>query len=331
MTPRATLVRSLLVAALVALSTACGSQGTRMDFVPATVAAGPTVPVAGHCSMTTLNALVPVGGPARAPAGVSRGGSLPPDFTPVRVFSCATEERDVPGDGLWRVAEERSAPAGAIADLVAAYRTTTAAVMSGPDSACALVADEDPPIAFVDAHGTAIWPAPPRDPKCSHIVPTVTAAIHAVPWTVTATERIVHDRTAGGCVRGFKDMLDLTPPGPAAPGPYFAQTPGRVAICVYQKSAGGDGAGTLVHERVLRGTGLAEALAVLDAAPPARDCMASSTRFAVLYADGEQRESYLELDGCRRVGRIATGGAGDHAGVRQLDAAGLAALVGSGA
>jgi hypothetical protein len=94
--------------------------------------------------------------------------------------------------------------------------------------------------------------------------------------------------------------------------------------------------GVFEREIVLSGAALTKAVSVLDAAPAAAECSGQPTRYAELIGDADpaagaqgDQDGYVELDGCRRVGTINTGG-GKPPGLRQLDAAAIAALTPGG-
>jgi hypothetical protein len=149
-----------------------------------------TVYVKTACSLTAGNTLVPLD-PAKSPTaspgypGLGRGGAIPAGFAPVSVIGCGMDVQDVPGDGTWQVATQTEAD-GDLDDLVAAYRMPAP---TPPGNVCTTDMDLDPAIAFVDAGGTAIWPAPPRDAICHHISTRVTAAMRALHWPVTKSQR----------------------------------------------------------------------------------------------------------------------------------------------
>jgi hypothetical protein len=309
----------------------------------ATPAAG-TVYVQTSCSFTAVNGLVP-SDPAHLPTptstlpgsgpGRDAGGAIPAGFAVASVMGCTFDEEAVPGDGTWRVAKQTKADSG-LDELVAAYRTPPpASPPPGGSYSCTMELDMDPVIAFVGADGTAIWPAPPRDPVCHHITPRVRNALNALHWTVTKSQRIQRDVSGGGCASGYKDMLsiDPLPKSMLAPptGPYFASTPKRLALCVFAVDPAGEAGrgivleGKLDHEIDLTDAALAKAVRLFDAAPAAdASCTAQPTRFAVLLADGAP-QGYLELDGCQRLGDTE---AVDHhnGGMRQLSAADVAEL-----
>ena len=183
-----------------ALIGGCASQGSgssaSADSAPKSTAA--TVYVENQCSFTTANTLVPKGsgppflmGPERAGSG--HGGAIPDGFAPVGVIGCGLDVQSTPEDGTSQIATQRRAD-GDLDDLISAYR-----MPAPPDhgNGCTAEMDADPVIAFVDAKGTAIWPAPPRDARCGHISTRVSAALKALHWTVTKSERVGHASAQG--------------------------------------------------------------------------------------------------------------------------------------
>ena len=80
----------------------------------------------------------------------------------------------------------------ALDDLITAYRmpAPTTDVRAGTAVDCPAYMDPDPVIAFVDAQGTAVGPAPPRDTSCGHISTRVKTALAALHWTVTKSEKV---------------------------------------------------------------------------------------------------------------------------------------------
>jgi hypothetical protein len=152
-----------------------------------------TVYVKTTCSFTATNTLVPtdpanqVGRSMTDPA-YGHGRAIPAGFTPVAVIGCPFAVLD-PASGT-RTATQTKADSG-LDDLFTAYRmpAPTVEIPAGP-RLCSADFDPDPVIAFVDASGTAVWPAPPRDANCDHISTRVRTALAAVHWTVTKSERV---------------------------------------------------------------------------------------------------------------------------------------------
>ncbi len=141
---------------------------------------GAPVYVTPECTLTPpVNTLKNADGSAPDHIG-GRGGPIPPGFTPVRAVRCGEF-----GDGMstTQTQAEIQDPQ-ALSALTAAYRSTTDLEYRGPVMACAAYADLDPAVALVDAHGTAIWPGPPRD-SCDHVVAAVEKIVEKGPWAVT--------------------------------------------------------------------------------------------------------------------------------------------------
>lgn len=190
--PARALAVPLGVIALLAGCTDSHSAGTRSR--PNAMPTSATVYVQTTCSFTAMNTLVPTD-PAQRTAmpsathpGVGHGGAIPPGFTPVALIGCPFAVADATGA---RIATQTKADS-ALDDLITAYRMPAPAadIRSGTAVACPAYMDPDPVIAFVDAQGTAVWPAPPRDATCGHISTRVTTALAALHWTVTKSERV---------------------------------------------------------------------------------------------------------------------------------------------
>ena len=98
--------------------------------------------------------------PAAAP------GSIPDGCTPVRAVECGPAVVGEPGS------QSELRDPKAVKALFAAYRTTHIRDYISSEHFCTLQAENDFPIAFVDAHGTAILTVAPRD-RCDHIVAEV--------------------------------------------------------------------------------------------------------------------------------------------------------------
>lgn len=312
--------RALIALALLALVSGCTVRADPL-VGPTQVGSGTPVRVADHCPMTAANTLT-VLDPESAKL-YPHIGALPADFVPVRVFTCETDDRAVSGDGNWRFAIERTAPGDVIARLAAAYRIPAAFKSDGRHCPGEFIYP-DPQIAFVDAQGTAIWPAAPRDPVCGEVIAAVDLAEQTASWTTTDTRRVQQNITAEGCRNHMDDRIILDPKGPAVPGRFFLEAPTHLTVCVYRMdSASG---GTYARVKVLLGDDFTAAIATLDAATPATPCTRTATWFAMLISDGTPQESYMELDGCQRVEQTGTSSAGEGQGLRQLDQAGVAAL-----
>jgi len=143
--------------------------------------AGSPVHVMPECTFTSFNTLKNTDGstPDNLPRD-QEAGPIPADFVPVRAVRCAE---------FWNGGSETATRAeirepGALNALLAAYRTTKVREYREPIMDCTDNLDLDPAIALVDAHGTAIWPAPPRD-TCGHIVTAVNTFFTNDQWIVT--------------------------------------------------------------------------------------------------------------------------------------------------
>lgn len=133
--------------------------------------------VSGYWGMAATR--MPSGPPVyvrpECPLPPDRGGPIPKGFKAVRVIECGLPG----GDGALT-------DPNAVHALVAAYRTTHTREYISSKTACALFADNDLPIAFVDAHGVAIEPAAPRD-ICGHVVGAVRDAAGKAQWAGART------------------------------------------------------------------------------------------------------------------------------------------------
>ncbi|WP_194893906.1 hypothetical protein [Catenulispora pinisilvae] len=140
---------------------------------------GAPVYVKPECTLTLGNAFESATG--SAPVRIGRGGPIPAGFTPVRAVRCG-----VYGDSSSETATQSEVrDPGALKAMVAAYRTTHVREHVGDQPVfCPAIAELDPIVALVDAHGVAIVPGAPRD-ACDFIVPAVISATRDAVWTVT--------------------------------------------------------------------------------------------------------------------------------------------------
>jgi hypothetical protein len=190
---------TLLAAALVSGCTGKNADSPGSPPNQATPSAAAPVYVQAGCSFTLLNTLLPTDPTQRSAPGPDNpggghGGAIPAEFSPVRVIGCGMGVESSPGEGTWQLATQTTAD-GDLDDLVAAYRGPAPAPAG---SVCRAYADHDPVIAFVDAKGVAVWPAPPRDGVCGHISTRVTTAMNALRWRVTKSQRTSHAAAQGG-------------------------------------------------------------------------------------------------------------------------------------
>jgi hypothetical protein len=150
-----------------------------MARVKTTMPTGSPVYVMPECTLTSSNTLKNADGSTPDHIG-GPGGPVPPGFTPLRAVRCGAYGDD---KSMTQTQAEVRDPS-ALAALVAAYRTESVLEFQGPMWICAAYADLGPAIALVDAHGTAIWPAAPRD-SCGHVIVAVKKATGGDKWIVT--------------------------------------------------------------------------------------------------------------------------------------------------
>lgn len=149
--------------------------------VRTTMPTGPVIYIRPECTLDRINTLKNTDGSTPDHMG-GPGGPIPAGFMPVRAVRCSAY-----GDSksLTQTQAEIRDPS-ALNDLLAAYRTTSVLEPETAKRFCPLYADMDPTIALVDAHGTAVWPAPPRD-DCHHVIEAVKTAVGNDKWVVTGS------------------------------------------------------------------------------------------------------------------------------------------------
>jgi hypothetical protein len=248
-------------------------------------------------------------GPASCPDDPSQSeqpkppsGRVPDGFVPAEVVLCAVATRSYPGEGEWLVAVEQRARSG-FDELLGELRRPSSPRTA---QACTLELVPAPWFALVGSDGRVVRPAVPTD-ECRKPRREALAALQSLPYQTVAERRIrqVQSQQAidTGCADEWKDVLVLEAgqARPGGPGPVFDQRIDRLVVCTY-RNAGGEQppAGVLSGGREARGEQLAELLAALEGAGPARSCRRQHSAFALLRPVGGG-EAYVELDGCRRV------------------------------
>ena len=139
---------------------------------------GSPVYVKPECTLTLGNAFESTTGSAPVPMGV--GGPIPAGFAPVRAVRCG-----VYGDSSSETATQSEVrDPGVLKAMVDAYRTTHVREHVSDPQICPAIAELDPIVALVDAHGVAIVPGAPRA-VCDFVVPAVISATRDAVWTVT--------------------------------------------------------------------------------------------------------------------------------------------------
>ncbi|MFG3715232.1 hypothetical protein [Micromonospora sp. NPDC047730] len=246
---------------------------------------------------------------ARDAAALPRLGG---DLTPAAVVICGHEPQRRVDGGEDMVATERRSDD--VAALVAALRLPDEPRTDGP---CTSEMPSAPWLAVVDADGRWMRPGIPLDP-CRKLRAEVRTALDALPLTTVATRAVAEiesaEAAAAGCSQRWADMVSVeTTANPdarrgALPRPFPAGK--QVRLCVYDvpKSERGNGkpAGEFAHGTVLpadRRTAIEQAL---RAAGPAEACRTHASRFALLWSvAGGDPQTYVELDGCRRIMVVA--------------------------
>jgi hypothetical protein len=146
--------------------------------------------------------------------------------------------------------------------------------------------------------------------RCGKLRPEVREALDALPLTTVAARTVAEvesaEAAATGCSQHWKEVIAVEatrnphPPRRALPEPFPAGH--QIRLCVYEVSKSEQGTGNFVHGTVLpadRRTAIGRAL---RAAGPVASCSGPASRFALLWpTSGGDPETYVELDGCRRV------------------------------
>ncbi|MER7334104.1 MULTISPECIES: hypothetical protein [unclassified Micromonospora] len=251
------------------------------------------------------------------------------DFTPTSVVICGLEPQRRADGGEDMVATERRGDD--VAALVTALRLPD---QPGTDGPCTREMPTAPWLALVDGDGRWTRPGMPVD-RCGKLRPEVLAALDALPLTTVATRAVAEiesaEAVAAGCSQRWKDMFAVETAAnrdvrrAALPEPFPAGQ--QVRLCVYEVPKRGEGksdAGEFAHGTVLPADGRAAIERALRAAGPAAACSTHASRFALLWSvAGGDPQTYVELDGCRRIMVVAYPGGPVLA---QGDAA-LAALI----
>jgi hypothetical protein len=252
-------------------------------------------------------------GPMATAGDVAALPRLDGDFTPTAVVICGREPQRRADGGQDLVATERRSDD--VAALVTALR-----LQDDPSDAvmCTTEASVLPWLALIDADGRWMRPRIPVG-VCGKPRPEVSEALAALQLTTVATRPVVElesaEAVAAGCSQKWKDVLSVetagnrTPRRGAVPEPFPAGQ--QVRLCVYEVTNSEPGTGNFVHGTVLpadRRTAIEHAL---KAAGPAEPCSAHASRFALLRSvAGGDPQTYVELDGCRRIMVVPRPGAG---------------------
>jgi hypothetical protein len=225
-------------------------------------------------------------------------GGIPEDFATAAVVRCRQDVQEFPGEGTWTVmiTERADTPAS---DLIAELRQPSDTPSGDPCPAIAVFA---PYFLLVDGAGRALLPAVPTD-ACGLPRQEVQKALDALSYTEVSRARVGQSQSQRsaetGCPDAYKDMITITEGTPAPARDLWPPDVATVGVCVY--AVADSVSGRLETGLVLRGplaTALGEALNEAGEAAP---CTSPHTRFAVLTPSPQAAETFLELDGCRRV------------------------------
>ncbi|MEH0971245.1 hypothetical protein V6U77_08955 [Micromonospora sp. CPCC 205546] len=260
---------------------------------------------------------------AEAAPGMARLGFMTPeddaaalprldgDFAPTGVVICEREPQRRADGGEDLVLTERRGDD--VAALVIALRLPDE---SSTARSCTLEMPMLPWLAVVDADGRWMRPRIPVG-ACGKLRPEVREALAALELTTVATRPVAEiesaEAAAAGCSQSWKDVVSVETtrkPGPrtgALPEPFPARQ--QVRLCVYEVSK--SETGNFVHGTVLEADRRTAIEKVLKAAGPAEPCSAHASRFALLRSvTGGDPQTYVELDGCRRIMVVTYPGAG---------------------
>jgi len=255
-----------------------------------------------------------------APESMSAAATqtLPVEFVPVSASRCVLGIETVAGDGEWYLLREQEAR-GDLSELTSELRRPDEKATG--DVACPAIAVGQTVITLVDIAGRSIVPSIPQT-ACHTAIPSVLTAIRALPWQTVHTSKVRQLRTeldvSSNCSKIVKPMTDITaldrrPQSTVTTSLVFPVTPSALQVCRYDLDPNDvftdRGArlmmGVLVGAAILKGQALTEAVAAMNAAPPAiaGACTLPQAPFAVLYpADGPGGPFVtVELGGCHRM------------------------------
>ncbi|GAA1799600.1 hypothetical protein GCM10009682_21530 [Luedemannella flava] len=237
---------------------------------------------------------------------------LPPlddGFTPTAAVVCATAfEMDPDFSQRNFLTEGRTDD---IAGLLAALRLPS----EHRWGACTAIDHIIPFVVLLDADNRWVRPGTPSD-SCGTIREEVRDAVTALKLTPVSKRLIREDLSSGAgkatCAEHWADMVWVRTttqtggPNWSTPGTPPLRDGDEVRLCVYTVADSTRGSlmptGDLDHDGVLTARQWRPIAAKLGAAGPAPTCDAPATRFALLRrADNTGGDTYVELDGCRRV------------------------------
>jgi hypothetical protein len=321
-------VSVLACAALLTASGACARGGSSGSFGSGAVdASGDPAGLGISCTDPGFG-LAPqpsASGPSPQP--------LPADFVPVSASRCLYSIETVPGDGEWQMREEQRADGGLDALVTALHQPSE----DNAGVTCPAIGTVPVVITLSDAGGRTVVPALPHQ-ACGAPLPSVTAAIRAVPWHQVNRTKVRQTRSQleldSGCSGRYKPVVALEAADgttrPAGAAPFDPdKPPPALEVCRYRldpadtltDSNGSDTfqTGVLTSATSLSGAALSRFVTAVHAAPPVTArCDRPQAPFAVVFAkDGPYLT--VELAGCYR----ADDGNGT---LRQLDATTVALL-----
>jgi hypothetical protein len=244
-----------------------------------------------------------------SPTTDGSGSALPADFVADVLVVCATEYRELPGDGGWEVlVERRSRDLAERAAALLRQPDPQAPPRSGQPGlvGCRLSLPSFPHVVLVDAGGREVQPRIPRD-ECGFPDPALADVTGPdAPLTEVGVTRLRQQRSqaevASGC-QGYKNMIAVeaeSPSRPAVAGPVFPARPEQLSVCVYRQVPGDPTSSTFSRGRPLTA---AETSALVDelgdAGPGPQRCDDPSLDYAVLSGHGGW--VLVEIGGCDRV------------------------------
>ncbi|WP_300609556.1 hypothetical protein [Trebonia sp.] len=318
------LLASLPLVALVALVTlaaGCGTvrtppSGGAHGTTAAQATAAPTTaapaPATATPVPTTTGGSVPSGQSACTgwPANAAHG-SLPASFIPVAVLRCVLGDQLIPGKGEWQTATLERADKD-LGPLIAALRLprgrTTPAIM------CPASVVLPPQIALINGEGKTLIPLIPLN-GCGTTAQQVLVALGELHWQTVSVRLVSQVETeqevATGCAPVYMDPFAADRPIPAsAGGAVYPAWPASLRICVY--SSGGIASATqFVGGATVTGATKTDLLAGLSSGRSTGLCGLPHAKFAVVAGAGSGSPAiYVELGGCDRVYRYASGTSG---------------------
>jgi len=273
------------------------------------------------------------GGPPTSTVELTR---LPADAVLVAATRCVFEIQVVPGDGEWEMKLEQRAD-GALDALAAALRRPDEP--TGRNQACTAIGYVPIIITVTDQQGRQIKPRLPMT-ACGGPLPAATSAIAALHWSTVKTSKARQTRTelevSSGCPGQYKPMIAIVAsdagarPGPLAASPNLPAS--ALQVCRYALDptstltmAGSPpvAMGRLSSASTLDTAAAGAFLAAIAAAPAAAACDQPQAPFALVFGHGAVSPNVaVELGGCYRA-LVES----DSSGLRQLDAAGVSAIV----